>query len=87
MVLFVRIKPNQRKDLIEKIAEEWQIRLKAPATDGKANENLVAFLSSVLAIPKASITIKRGHTSRMKYLSIDAEEAYVIEKLNSCILK
>lgn len=81
MTLFVRIKPNQRFNKLEKINEEWQIRLKAPAVDGKANDSLIAFLAEVLDIPKAGITLKRGHTSRLKYLDIGAEADYVEQKL------
>lgn len=85
MVLFVRIKPNQRFDRVEKISGEWQLRLKAPAVDGKANEYLINFLSEVLDLRKSSITLKKGHTSRLKYLEIEAEAEYVEQKLESLI--
>ena len=85
MTLFVRIKPNQRLVKLERINNEWQIRLKAPAVDGKANDHLITFLSQVLNIPKAAITIKRGHTSRMKYLEVEAASEYVEEKLQALL--
>ena len=53
MVLYVKVKPNQRFDKVEKIADNWQIRLKAPATDGKANEHLIVFLGEILNLPKS----------------------------------
>jgi uncharacterized protein (TIGR00251 family) len=87
MVLFIRIKPNQRFDKVEKKENEWHIRLKAPAMDGKANEHLITFLSEVLELPKSCIAIKKGHTSRMKYLDINAEEEFVLLKLRSAASK
>lgn len=81
MLLFVRIKPNQRFDKVENISGEWQFRLKAPAVDGKANEYLIGFLSKILDLTKSSITLKKGHTSRMKYLEIEADKDYVSQKL------
>lgn len=85
MTLFVRIKPNQRLDQIERVNNEWQIRLKAPAVDGKANDHLLTFLSQVLNLPKAAILIKRGHSSRMKYLEINATTDYVLGKLEALV--
>jgi len=83
MTLFVRIKPNQRFNKLEKINEEWHIRLKAPAVDGKANDRLIVFLAELLEIPKADITLKRGHRSRMKYLEIEEESDIVERKLKA----
>ncbi|HNQ61470.1 MAG TPA: DUF167 domain-containing protein [Bacteroidia bacterium] len=82
MTLFVRIKPNQRQDKLEKVEGDWQIRLKAPAVDGKANEHLITFLASVLEISKSSISIKKGQRSRLKYLEVDESKEYVEEKLS-----
>ena len=87
MVIYLKVKPNQRFDKIEKNGNEWQIRLKAPAVDGKANEHLVEFLSVVLAISKSKITLKKGKTSKLKCLEIDSEEQSVLEKLTLSINK
>jgi uncharacterized protein (TIGR00251 family) len=81
MLLYIKAKPNQRFDKIEKIGEEWQIRLKAPAVDGKANEHLIELLSEILNLPKSKISLKKGQTSRIKCLEITAEEITVIEML------
>lgn len=86
MLLFVKIKPNQKFDKIEKLNGEWQIRLKAPAVDGKANEHLIAYLSKVLDISKSSIVLKKGLTSRLKYLEINATKELVEEKLSKATM-
>ncbi len=86
MLLFVKIKPNQKFDKIEKLNGEWQIRLKAPAVDGKANEHLIAYLSKVLDISQSSIVLKKGLTSRLKYLEINASKELVEEKLSKATM-
>jgi uncharacterized protein (TIGR00251 family) len=81
MLLFVKAKPNQRFDKVERVGAEWQIRLKAPAVDGKANEHLIEYLSEILKIPKSKINLKKGQTSRIKCLEIIADEKTVLETL------
>ena len=81
MLLYVKAKPNQRFDKVERIGNDWQIRLKAPAVDGKANEHLIEYLSEVLKISKSKIILKKGHTSKVKCLEINADEKEVLDKL------
>ncbi len=85
MMLFVRIKPNQRFNKVEKAGDDWQLRLKAPAVDGKANESLITFLSAVLDLPRSSIVLKKGQRSRLKYLEVDESKEYVEQKLTTAI--
>ena len=87
MTIYLKVKPNQRFDKLEKIGNEWQVRLKAPATEGKANEHLIEVLSGILAISKSKISLKKGKTSRLKCLEIDSEEKFVLEKLAQSINK
>ena len=42
----------------------------APPEKGKANAALIAFLATKLGVPKSSITILRGKTTKRKILSI-----------------
>lgn len=81
MILYVKVKPNQRFDKVEKTGNDFQIRLKAPAVDGKANEHLVEYLSEVLDLPKSKIILKKGATAKFKCLEILADEKYVLSKL------
>jgi len=83
MLLFVKVKPNQRFDKVEKMGNEWQIRLKAPAVDGKANDHLVEYLAQILDLPKSKIILKKGLQAKHKCLEIFEDDAKVIEKLES----
>jgi len=69
--LEVKAKPKAKKSRI--VALEGgtvEVALAAPPVDGAANEELVRFLSEVLSIPKRSITLLRGQSSRTKLLSL-----------------
>ncbi len=50
-----------------------KIRLSAPALDGKANAELVKFLSKKLGLPKSAIRIKSGERSREKIVELEAD--------------
>ncbi len=46
------------------------IALRSPPVDGKANQELIKFLSKELSIPKSKIIILRGETARNKLVFI-----------------
>ena len=48
-----------------------QVRVSAPPVKGKANRELIAFLSQALGLSKSSLSIVKGHTSRNKVVAID----------------
>ena len=70
-VFRVRVQPRARRD---EIAGEWEgavkVRLRAPATENRANEALIAFLAQVLRIPKAAVRILAGERSRAKRVEV-----------------
>jgi len=47
------------------------VKISAPPVKGKANRELIAFLSQTLAVGKGTLTIVKGHTSRNKLIAID----------------
>ncbi len=48
-----------------------RVKLSAPPVKGKANRELIAFLSRLLGLKKDSISIIKGYTTRNKVLVID----------------
>ena len=48
-----------------------KIRLAAPPVEGRANEELIRFLSERLAMPKSCIHIEHGTSSRAKRVRVD----------------
>jgi len=72
MILHLRVKPGSKINLLTKDADgKWVMKVKAPPVDGKANEEVIRFLSEVLKIPKSKITIVAGHTNRFKKIEIN----------------
>lgn len=67
----VRVVPRASRDKIAGIHDgAVRIRLTAPPVEGAANEALVAFLSSVLRVPKLDIELVSGQTARNKVVSV-----------------
>lgn len=50
-----------------------KIKIAAQAVDGKANAELIKFLSKTLGVQKNAIIIRTGETARDKLVEIDAE--------------
>ena len=66
------VKPNARHASIEKISElEFRIAVRAPAQEGAANRAVIDALAEFLAVPKSTIRIVRGQSSRRKLVEID----------------
>lgn len=85
MLLYVNVKPSQRFNKVERNGSDWVIRLRAPAIDGKANEALVEYMAETLQLSKSKIALVKGHTARVKCLSIDAEAETVLKQLENAL--
>ncbi|MBR4596996.1 MAG: DUF167 domain-containing protein [Opitutales bacterium] len=74
-----RIIPNARKtEYVGEYAGALKIKLCSPPIEGKANSELVKFLSKRLGVSKAAIEFVSGETSKDKTLEIpnfDAKKA------------
>jgi len=82
----VRVYPNAARNEVAGFSDGvWQVRVSAPPVKGKANRELITFLSKVLSIGKSSLSITRGHTSRSKVIAVDGlSEEEITERLSSC---
>lgn len=49
----------------------FTVHLKSPPVDGKANEELIKLLAEKFNLPKSSIRIKSGFSSRQKLVEIE----------------
>ncbi len=57
-----------------------KIAIKARPIDGEANEALITFLAELGGVPKRSIEILSGQTSRTKRLEVDQSVVSALEK-------
>ena len=80
----VRVHPNSARNEVVGVSEGiWRVRVAAPPVKGKANKELIAFLSQLLGVGKSQIDILRGHTSRNKVISINGlSQEDVIKRLS-----
>lgn len=85
MILHIHLKPQRKFDRVEKKGDDWQISITARPHDNEANKYLVRYLSGILKIPVSAISIKRGHTSRIKQIEISGNEQVILEKLNASL--
>ncbi|MCP5560732.1 MAG: DUF167 domain-containing protein [Verrucomicrobiaceae bacterium] len=78
-LLTVKVTPNAKRSeftgwgIDEKDRPLLLVRLQAPPVDGKANTELIRFLSRELGCPKGQITLLRGTSSRQKTLEIPSQ--------------
>ncbi|HYP20580.1 MAG TPA: DUF167 domain-containing protein [Chloroflexia bacterium] len=65
-----------------------KVALTAPPVEGAANKSLVEFLAKLLGVPRSSVSLVSGETSRqkmVKVLGISVEQ--VVEKLTVDVTK
>ena len=66
------VHPNAaRSEVIDFTGGVLEVRIAAPPVKGKANKELIAFLSRTLGVGKSTLTIVKGHTSRRKIIAIE----------------
>jgi len=70
MLINVRVIPRSSRNILEWEQNTLKVRLTAPPVDGAANAALIDLLAERLAIPRRTITIVRGSTSRQKTVEI-----------------
>lgn len=71
-ILSVKVKPNSKQQSIRQEADgSFTVHLKSPPVDGKANQELIQVLAKELDLPKSSIRIKAGATSKSKLIEIE----------------
>jgi uncharacterized protein len=77
----VKVHPRAKKNAITgKIGDALKLSLKAPPTDGKANQACVEFLAKLLKVSRSSVTIAAGHASRSKVIRVAGLSAQEIRE-------
>ena len=76
LLLQLKVQPNaSRSGWAGRHGERLKIRLQSPPQNGKANRELIRFLSETLGIAKSNLELLRGQTSRNKTLRIEGLSA------------
>lgn len=74
-LLNLHIQPGAKKSGVVGLhGDALKVRVASPPVNGKANEALVAFIAACLGLPKRSVQLVKGETSRTKTLLIAVPE-------------
>lgn len=72
LILTIKAVPNSSKNEICGLLDDaLKVKIKAPAVENKANEELVKFFAKLLKVSKSSVSLKSGGTSKVKTLCIE----------------
>jgi uncharacterized protein len=67
----IKVHPRARKNAITgEVGDAVKISLTAPPVDGRANDGCVEFFANLLKVPRSSVTIAAGQSSRNKVIRI-----------------
>jgi uncharacterized protein (TIGR00251 family) len=83
----VKVHPRARKNAITGVVgDALKLAITAPPVDGKANQAVVEFFAELFAIPRSSVTIASGETSRNKIVRISGPSRTAVEqRLNEAL--
>ncbi|PYX70554.1 MAG: YggU family protein [Acidobacteria bacterium] len=79
----VKVHPRAKKDAITgELGDALKVSLTTPPVEGRANEACIEFFAKLLKVPRSSVTIASGQTSRNKVIRVaGVSRDYVIDRL------
>lgn len=84
----VKVHPKARHERIAgAMGDVLKLEIKAPPIQGKANDACIRFFSDVLKVPRSSVTIAAGLSSRNKVVRVLGISAAAVEQVFAAALK
>jgi uncharacterized protein (TIGR00251 family) len=85
----VKVHPRARKHAITgTVGDALKLALTAPPVEGRANQAVIDFFADLFAIPRSSVTIASGETSRNKIIRISGLSRSAVERhLRAALIK
>lgn len=78
----VRVQPRARREaIVGAHGGALRVQLTAPPMDGRANEELVAFLARRLGIPRSAVSLLAGRRSRNKIVEVAGVSRSAVDAL------
>jgi len=79
----VRVHPRaKRNEITGELGEALKLSLTSPPVEGRANAACIEFFAELLKVPRSSVSIASGQSSRNKVVRVAAvTEQYVRERL------
>jgi uncharacterized protein YggU (UPF0235/DUF167 family) len=84
----LRVTPRGGRDAVDGIEHlsdgrsVLKLRVRAVADGGEANRAVLALLAKSLGVPKASVSLLSGATSRLKQVAVEGDPARLAEALS-----
>jgi uncharacterized protein (TIGR00251 family) len=67
----VKAHPRAKKNAVTgEVGDALKVSLTAPPVDGRANEACIEFFAKLLKLPRSSVTIASGESSRAKIIRV-----------------
>jgi uncharacterized protein (TIGR00251 family) len=67
----VKVHPRAKKNAITgELGDALKLSLTTPPADGRANQGCIEFFAKLLKVPRSSVTIASGQTSRNKIIRV-----------------
>ena len=83
----VKVHPRARKNAITGVlGDALKLALTAPPIEGRANEACIEFIAKFLNVPRSSVTIAAGESSRQKLIRVAGIRAAQVEEKLRAIL-
>lgn len=81
----IKVHPRAKKNAITgEVGDALKVSLTAPPIEGRANEACIEFFAKLLRVPRSSVTIASGLSSRNKVIRVAGVTSdYVRERLHS----
>jgi uncharacterized protein len=77
----VKVHPRAKKNAIAgELGEALKVALTAPPVEGKANEACIEFFAKLLKVPRSSVSIAAGQSSRSKVIRVVGLSAEELQK-------
>jgi uncharacterized protein len=77
----VRVHPRAKKNAIRgQVGDALKIALAVAPVEGRANAACIEFVADLLNVPRASVTIIAGHSSRSKVIRVAGVSARQVEE-------
>lgn len=78
----IRVHPRAKKNAIAgELGDALKVSLTAPPIEGRANEACIEFFAKLLKVPRSSITIASGQSSRNKIIRVAGVTGQCVRRL------
>jgi uncharacterized protein len=77
----IKVQPRAKKNaIVGELGDALKISLTAPPLEGRANQACIEFFANLLEVPRSSVTIASGESSRRKVVRVAGASAEAVRK-------